>query len=360
MLFYQPTVTCGLVLGLLAPRLRTDRRAAVGAAAALLVGLWCSPNIVYFALPAAVVALPGAVAWWAARPRVARVLVAAAALVAGAAVTDAVWARVLTGRPGTFPVIGSYATRLWWFAAEGFPSALGFGELLTHRWIAGVAGVAAYVAVVAFLAWRWSGDGAGWTWDRVGLAAFPFLFALLPFGPDQPNLRYLFFVVPFVAVSLGRAAPGRWAGPVTVGLAVAVTAVGLARLTAVSAAAPPGAQKVGQVGDLGPALVALDRRGIRAVYADYWVAYRLTWQSGDRIVGTPSWGLDRDAVAVARVAADPRPGWVTAAGPQADALAADLARLGVGADVEAAGDVVVVVPDRAVRPGEVGDRARHL
>jgi hypothetical protein len=314
---------------------------------------------VYFVPPAAAVAWPGAAAWWAGRPRPLRVVLAVAAPVAVAVVSDALWPRLLGGR-GSFPVIGTYASRLVWFAAEGFPSALGFGETLTHRWVLGPVGVAGYLAVLAALGWRWGRDGAGFTWDRVGLAAFPFLFALLPFGPDQPNLRYLFFAVPFVAVALARAAPAVPAGAVAVGLAVVVTGVGLARLTAVSADAPPGPQRVGQVGDLGPAVAALGQRGVTAAYADYWIAYRLTWESGDRVVGTPSWGLDRDAVSTARVAADPRPGWVAVAGPQADALLADLAGLGVAADVVPLGELVVVVPDRAVRPGDVSDRARYL
>jgi hypothetical protein len=359
MLFYQPTVTLGLVLGLLAFGVRSQRRARVAAAAVLVLGLWTSPNIVYFALPAAVVVWPEIPRWWSARPRPARRAAVVTGLVAAGLGTDALWARVLPER-GSFPVLGTYAYRLWWFAAEGLPSALGFGETLTHRWILGPAGVAAYLAVLVVLGRRWGRDGAGWTWDRVGLVTFPFLFALLPFGPDQPNLRYLFFAVPFVALALARAVPSPAAGAVAVGLTVAVTVVGLARLTAVSAGAPPGAQRVGQVGDLGPVVAALDRRGVRAAYADYWIAYRLTYESGDRIVGAPSWGLDRDPATSAAGAAADRPAWVAAAGAQADALAASLSGLGVAAEVEPVGELVVVVPGRPVRPTEVDDRARHL
>jgi hypothetical protein len=376
MLFYQPTVTLGLILGLLALRARQPSAAAGGrrggrpgyrplrwlaAAAVAAVGLWTSPDIVYFVLPAAAVAAgPAAerVRWPSTRVLAAA---GAAAFVTVWLGTDLLWRRVLPER-GSFPVLGSYVTRLAWFAGVGLPAVLGFAETFTHRWIAGPVGVAAYLAALTVLArgWRAGARARPWAWDAAGMAAFPFVFALLPFGPDQPNLRYLFFVVPFVAVTLARALPDVRAAAVALALTLAVSAIGLARLTIVSEDGPPAAPtRVGDVGDVGPAIAALDRQGVGGVFADYWVAYRIAFESGERVVASPSWGLDRDAAATARVRAAGRPAWVVSAGDQAAALQADLAAAGVSAAVERAGELVVVIPDRAVRPEDVSDRARH-
>jgi hypothetical protein len=46
--------------------------------------------------------------------------------------------------------------------------------------------------------------------------------------------------------------------------------------------------------DLGPALAVLRREGIDRVRADYWIAYRITWESDEEIVAD-STGVTRDA-----------------------------------------------------------------
>jgi hypothetical protein len=117
--------------------------------------------------------------------------------------------------------------------------------------------------------------------------------------------------------------------------------------------------RVGNVGDLGPAIAALDRAGVTEVYADYWVAYRLAFETEERIVASPSWGIDRYPPYTARVEAAARPAWVVTVGPQLDALVAALDRLGVPADVVAAGEMAVVLPARPVAPGELPEAARR-
>ena len=41
--------------------------------------------------------------------------------------------------------------------------------------------------------------------------------------------------------------------------------------------------------DLGPVRRALEERGVRHAYASYGPAFRLTWESGERIVASPPW-----------------------------------------------------------------------
>jgi len=55
-----------------------------------------------------------------------------------------------------------------------------------------------------------------------------------------------------------------------------------------------------------PAIIAcLDRAGVRAAYADYWLAYKLTFLTGERILLAPPNGVDRYAPYIAAVRAQP-------------------------------------------------------
>jgi hypothetical protein len=51
----------------------------------------------------------------------------------------------------------------------------------------------------------------------------------------------------------------------------------------------------------------LDRSGVRAAFADYWISYKLTFLTGERIVVAPHSGLDRYPSYTAQVRAE-RPG----------------------------------------------------
>ncbi|HEY2930779.1 MAG TPA: hypothetical protein VGK99_03465 [Acidobacteriota bacterium] len=70
-------------------------------------------------------------------------------------------------------------------------------------------------------------------------------------------------------------------------------------------------------GPLSDLLKELDRRGLRSVYAGYWVAYRLSFESGERVIGTPfgAWRHTRVSRYQQSVFLDPRPAFVLA-GPE--------------------------------------------
>ncbi len=173
----------------------------------------------------------------------------------------------------------------------------------------------------------------------------------------QANLRYLFFLSPFLCLLLGRLAVSRRSAVALLAVAVAVSGVGLARLHTVSEAAGT-PFRVGAVGDLGPAIAVLDDAHVNAVYADYWVAYRLVYESDERILARPSAGTHRSPEYRAAVEASPEVAWVVSQGDQRAALVAALDGLGVGHRVVDAGELAVVFTDRPVSPDEVPDDAR--
>ena len=49
----------------------------------------------------------------------------------------------------------------------------------------------------------------------------------------------------------------------------------------------------------------LDRIGVRAAYADYWVSYKVTFLSGERVIVAPNNGADRYPPYTAIVRAQP-------------------------------------------------------
>lgn len=383
-LFYVPTLTLGLVALLLALRLGDPagwapirRQWPQWAALGLVLGLgwWTSPNIIYFLVPAALalMARPGRTRAVELPPW--RGLV----VVFGVAVVGALpWlvTNVGSGFPalhdsGGFPETGSYPGRVWWFFTHGLPAEMGFRSIGTLAWIGGALGIAAYlVAVVGLVVAlraavvRQAGAlGAERTgrWvpapDAFGFLAYPLLLALIPFVMAQANLRYLYFLAPFLCLLLARLAVGRRTAAALLVVAVAVSGVGLARLHTVSET-PGTLFKVGAVGDLSPAIAALDAAQVRSVYADYWVAYRLVFESDERILARPSAGTHRSPEYRVAVESSPKVAWVVSPGEQKDALVATLDQLGVGYQVVDAGEFAVVFTDRPVSPDELPNEAR--
>jgi hypothetical protein len=49
----------------------------------------------------------------------------------------------------------------------------------------------------------------------------------------------------------------------------------------------------------------LDRTGVTAAYADYWLSYKLTFLTGERIIVAPVSGVDRYPAYTAQVRAQP-------------------------------------------------------
>ena len=394
-LFYAPTVTFGLVAVLLALRLgradrggragradRADREAGpdhaagrwwvvewAGLGAALGLGWWTSPNISYFLVPVAVaLLLPPGRSGRVAVPPWRGVLVGGAAAVVGA--LPWLWVNLQSPRmqslkpAESFHETGSYPERVVWYFTHGLPAELGFREIGTFDWVLGALGVVAYlitatalaIAVVRVL--RRRGSLSAPPFDVVGFLLFPLIMATIPFVKSQGNLRYLFFVAPFLCLLLARLVGSRRAAAVLLAAALVVTGLGLWRLQTVSEASGP-PHLVGMLDSLDEVVSVLDHEGIHAVHADYWIAYRLTFETDERIIASPSAGALRyppygDAVRNADQAA-----WIVTSGSsQEQAMRDRLDELGVGYRVVPAGEFSVVLTDRNVQPEELPNEAR--
>jgi hypothetical protein len=354
MLFYQPTVAFGLlttlsVLRIIGGDTRTRQWLQTGLAAGL--GVWTSPKVAYFVVPAVVMLAVHRRAWW--RPGGERGLLAAAA---GALVGALPWL-VHNATNGSdslrataaFPVSGNYLTRLGWFGWFGLPGALGTRETFTYDWVFGAVGLAAGLTAMAALLVAARRGLALRSWDAIALATYPLLFAVIPFGPDQPNMKYQFFLTPMLAVALARLAPSARAAAVLLAVTAAVSVVGLSRIGAVA----DGGGTPLLMEDIDAAITVLDRERVTAAWGDYWIVYRIDWHTNERIVGAPAVGIARYAPYERAVRAAPRSAWVVERGRDDAALRRDLTDLAVPFRAEEAGAYVVILPERPVPPEEL-------
>jgi hypothetical protein len=172
---------------------------------------------------------------------------------------------------------------------------------------------------------------------------------------DDPNLRYLYFVVPFVAVLLARLATTRRAAFALLAITAALSVLGLQRLYVVSEV--DRTIRVGNVGDTSDAVAVLEREGVHTAYADYWIAYRVTFESEERVIAAPASPIDRYPAYSEQVAASERAAWLVDDADQQRALLTRFADLGVEARVVPAGELNVILPDRTVLPSEVPEEA---
>ncbi|MDQ3978617.1 MAG: glycosyltransferase family 39 protein [Actinomycetota bacterium] len=285
--FYATTLVAGLAVTLLALRLlaRPSRLDALLLGVAGGIGWHSSPNIVYFAAPALVWLVAESVRlgrrdvlrlWWVAA--------------GGAVVGGLPWiASNLASGGASFDLVPyssgtTYLNRLGLFFKEALPYALGVqtphepmgwpSALLYLLLLAGV-----IVAVVRLPRPAW---GIG-----VGLVVFPFVFAAFPTSWYVGEPRYLSFLWPFVVLAVAaalvrvhRRRPG-----------VAVVALGVIALYTVAGTAVMVERSEWSVvgdyspGDLTPLVAQLG--GEEAVFADYWIAYRLALATEERIVAAP-------------------------------------------------------------------------
>jgi hypothetical protein len=178
-----------------------------------------------------------------------------------------------------------YPTRLRGFFSSTFPMSFGLREPFTSDWPLGrgLSGLLYLGLVAAFLvAWRRRrSTEAGLLF--VVAASFPFLYAISPatWLVDEP--RYLVVLLPVLALLFGQALTSVRRAAVAVAAGVALSTVALWHLTAT-----PGyfarVERQFVPRDFGPLVVELETHGPRHVFASYWLAYRLDFESRERIV----------------------------------------------------------------------------
>lgn len=276
--FYGVALLCELLVLLLVLRLRErdSRRDVLCLGFVLGFGVWASYQFLLLGLPA--------LAWlvWR-RPSVLRsAWLAVPAFVAGAA-PWLVW-NATNDWKGVIPksVAGqdtSYLDRFVDLFTLVLPTWLGLRVPHSLDWIGGAAAAAVAVAAVAGFLVLVVRRPRRYELLVVAGAAFPLVYAASTYTYLTDEPRYLVFLAPVTALLVGRLASHRRAAYVVLPAALGLTVVGLVRLedTRELLTTPP---------DLGPALAVLEREGATRVLADYWIAYRISFESGERIVAT--------------------------------------------------------------------------
>jgi hypothetical protein len=210
-----------------------------------------------------------------------------------------------------------YLDRLWGFFTVVLPSWLGLQvpySVGSVDWAFGrlVGSILLVIAITSFVFLCVRRPG-GLEPLLVVAALFPFIYAASPFTYWLGEPRYLVFFGPFPALLIG------W-GLVRAGRVFTVVALVLAFSWSVAVLVemehqgnyPPGLPEAHGPSDLSAVLDTLERAHVNRVRANYWIAYRITFESKEHIIASP--GFWRYKPYRDLVAADPRPGRVFVAG----------------------------------------------
>lgn len=278
--YYGSALVLSLLALLLVLRLRDEPSRRDAAALGLVLGLgwWQTPQFALVAAPAVlwllVVRRHSFLSFWPALPT---------------AVLGALPWLIANVRHDWYsfdyaPGGGTYVSRLRGFFTATLPMALDVRVPFSLEWTLGavVSGLLLVAALgwVAFLVLR----------RRAQLGplvpvvlAFPFLYAASSFAWLVEEPRYLVLLAPVVALLLAEALRRPPVAAVALAAAFALSLTGLER-TEGSRRYEIRTGQVDVPDDLGPLLDALDARGLHTVRANYWIAERITFESGERIV----------------------------------------------------------------------------
>jgi hypothetical protein len=357
--FYGFTLVCGLVVMLSATRLaaRPHWRDALAIGAASGLGVWASPQIVYFLLPTFVWLVVTRRRSIVKRPaELARLTgVALAAGVAGA-LPWLIWNMShdwlsLQTRDSEM----SHIERLDMFVNDAVPASFGLRLPYTDDWVIPGFSVLLYVAAGAALVWTIVRRR-----DAALLSTFVVAHMLIFAAIPQHIMtilhpRYLYYLAPGLLLLL--AVPlRRFAVPVLAVLAIS-SATTLAYLSELPSSNPYHfARWLIVPTDIGPAVDVLDAHGATVAYAPYRWAYRITFETDRRITATPIETMlvrDRDIADTVRSSPDPAAYVFRKGGSGDQALRKILADGAIRMTRVVAGEFVVFFPSDKVRPGEL-------
>jgi hypothetical protein len=293
-IFYASSMVLGLLAILQALRMyeHPSRRGMFLLGLIAGVGLWQSFQLATI--------LPTVILWLVIRRRdVVRFLPAAAlggvigfGPVIGSNIGHGFWSHDI-GRPGdTVP----YGERLWRFFTTVLPESFDLRMPVTLHWFLWKpVGVALYLVVLGGFAWLvWTQrSGARRRGAEILIAVtavFPFIYAISPLTTAVYHAGYVVVLMPVLSLLLVSWVRTEEQAVITSAIAVVLmlsSTIGLS--TAYDRSRTM--YQFGSFGDhaplpgdFGPLITQLDRMGIRRVYASYWIAYRLTYESGGRIV----------------------------------------------------------------------------
>jgi Dolichyl-phosphate-mannose-protein mannosyltransferase len=188
----------------------------------------------------------------------------------------------------------SYVHRLRLFVSPIFPNALGLRVTYTEAWIVpkllGAALYAALVALFLYGAYR-ARRNPPLLLLYLTAAAFPFLYALSPKATLVNDPRYVVVLAPCLALLLAQLAhtPIRAAALLT--LALTASAVGLHSADTWLHHGGQPQQFPLTPRSITPLIETLDRLRVDHVFTNYWIAYRLDFDSHQHIVAVEN-GFD--------------------------------------------------------------------
>ena len=282
---YWPTLVFALAAVLVMVLLAKGRRDGPGwfLLLGLLVGLawWGNPQAVPLLAPAAL----WHIRLFVGRPRM-FLLVIVGALVGASPWLAYNFREDFLSLEAPPPDFG-YFERLGRTLSTSAPMALGLRVPFTKEWLVPPPVYwLAFVAVAFGVARRPKGTGL----LLFVLIVFPFLLAIAPLTGyvDQP--RYLLFVAPVIALLVARlvTSGSTWLAPVTLVVAGALSVVALAKMSE-GEVTSPFAPDVPVPRHLGDAQRLMKGEGVTSAFADYWIAYRLTFESRERLIVSPTY-----------------------------------------------------------------------
>jgi 4-amino-4-deoxy-L-arabinose transferase-like glycosyltransferase len=292
--FYGATLVLGLTLFLLALRYaeRPSLLDAIGIGLALGAGFWASPQMAYYAVPIAVWLAFRRGRWLFASTR--RLLDHGAAMLIGVVVGAApllVYNVLHHGESFEDPHgLNTYWSNLRGFFTTALPVALGIRRPYAYNWVLPVVGPTLYVVLLAaFAAALLFGSRTSMPL-KLFVGMYPFLFAATPqwaYTVFEP--RYLYFLTPMVLLLAAeglRHVPR--AGPAVLVVLAVLSVVGIASLNTWARRSPTH-YDIDSIAprDIRPVLAALEQHHVRYVFAPYRYAYRIPFESRERVIATP-------------------------------------------------------------------------
>ena len=199
------------------------------------------------------------------------------------------------------PPYGDYARSLRLLASPSLPMMLGLRAPFSARLLVPPAALmyVIYLGLAALLAYGALRARGNVTILYASAAVFPFVYASSPKTILALGIpRYITVVTPIMALLVAQLAVTYWRGVAVLAVACLVSVVTVQRMDAWFRGVPSKTNNARGLGprhavqwvprSLGKLTSALDALGVHRVYADYWLAYRLDFDSKERIVAVES------------------------------------------------------------------------
>lgn len=196
----------------------------------------------------------------------------------------------------------TYFHRLRVFVSPLLPMLLGLRTPFTQeRILPAVVTLALYAAVLAlFVYGGWQARRSDSSLFYAIAAAYPVVYTLAPATFFSQEPKYLVVLSPVLVLLFAQFASTYWPGIAVVAVALVVSAWTLHRMETYFETVPP--QPPVAPRNLGPLISTLDDLRLDRVYTDFWLAYRLTFETDERIIAAQNKFADvtfRDGQAVA-------------------------------------------------------------